>query len=588
MLDKPRIKKHLSIMMRGIIFFIIAAASAAMFAQTQSQTAIDNLPNLPLSPLSQKDIAELSKTDSPEVWREFSKKAKDNAMSLAAKQAYPEAAAWLYLHYEAELFAGDGAELPFAVKLIMLSDLPAFFDFYESIKKEDNVKSACAVLAQIYKVYPEKFKKYLRSAYAVSLVYDVPPPGLWPMCNTPSDPVSITQPEEVFNIFIENPAEFVFPMDKLVIGELVWIFGVGGPLDELRALKRGSMTPFAVEKLTQSIKGDNSRIEKGKYKAWDITERPFTPQNIMKFGGSQFEKTYCAWRVANANGIPCLFFTELSPSGPTAWLAYMSRPGVWKTDVARATEAKPFFGRPLNPQTWKTAQQFDIDMLMRRHVTTESGMLSMAFMRISQMLYEKGDYYEAAVYADRAKKANPENWQAYVAFISARARFGAAETELDATWRKSYEAFRRYPDMCIQMLNFYRQNLIALRKGKEADRLLMAEMRGVMRTDPGLGIDIYSEQMKDIYSRAADKAEVFGPYQDVLRNSRNSQNECFRKIVSPLAKMFFNDGDFRSAAKVVSMFDATVKDDASLKSKIESLKEDITPKKEAKRKSEAE
>ena len=105
-------------------------------------------------------------------------------------------------------------------------------------------------------MYPDNFKKYLRSAYAVALIYDVPPQVGWPICNTPSDPVPLQQPEEVFNIFIEDPTTFVFPMDKLTIGELIWIFGVAGPLDELRALKNKNIEPFAIEKLTTSIKDD--------------------------------------------------------------------------------------------------------------------------------------------------------------------------------------------------------------------------------------------------------------------------------------------------------------------------------------------
>ena len=128
--------------------------------------------------------------------------------------------------------------------------------------------------------------------------------------------------------------------------------------------------------------------------------------------------------------------------------------------------------------------------------------------------------------------------------------------------------------MCIQMLNFYRQNLIALRRGKEADRLLTAEMRGVMRTDPGLGLEIYSEQIVDMFARATDKTEILSNYQDILRNSHSSLDECFKKIVQPLAKLYVADEDRRSAQKVVSMF-LRIARDSSSKNAAEKLKETL-------------
>lgn len=554
-----------------LLLFMLCQIAAA-------QNVVPELPNLPSSPLSQADIEELLKKDSPEMWSTYAKTSRETALDLAKKQLYHEAAGWLYIQKAAEIFAKEGASLNPALKKAMLSDIPALCDFVESIKPEDNIEGICSVLAQIHQIYPDNFVKYIRSAYAVALVYDVPPPGGWPNCGTPSDPVPLSQPQEVFNIFIGDPDTFVFPMEKLTVGELVWIFGVGGPLDELRGLKNTSISPFAIEKLAHSIKTDRTRLEKSGFADWDVSAREFNPKNILKFGGSDYEKVYCAWRIANANGIPCLFFHEGTGAKAQAWLAYMSRPGVWKFDIARSKDAKKLFGRPLNPQTWKTSRHFDTEMLVRRHITTEAGILSRVFLRISRILYDNGKYYDAAVFADKARKENPENWESYIAFISARARYGVPQNELDTYWKKSYEAFRRYPDMCIQMLNFYRQNLIALRRGKEADRLLTAEMRGVMRTDPGLGIEIYSEQIVDMFARATDKTEILSNYQDILRNSHSSLDECFKKIVQPLAKLYVADEDRRSAQKVVSMF-LTIARDSSSKNAAEKFKETLAEKK---------
>ena len=67
-----------------------------------------------------------------------------------------------------------------------------------------------------------------------------------------------------------------------------------------------------------------------------------------------------------------------------------------------------------------------------------NSMYSLVYLRISEILYEDGKYNESAYFADKSKKANVENWKAYVQYIMARARFGASTTELDSHWRKAY------------------------------------------------------------------------------------------------------------------------------------------------------
>ena len=132
------------------------------------------------------------------------------------------------------------------------------------------------------------------------------------------------------------------------------------------------------------------------------------------------------------------------------------------------------------------------------------------------------------------------------------------------------------------MLNFYRENLIAMRRASEADRLFVSEMRSVIKEAPGLGIEIYSEQISDIFKRTTDKNEIFSYYQDILRNSVPCQNECFRKIASPLAKLFYDIGDYRSAQKVATLFISFARD-ADVKESAKKLQENMKKPKDLKK-----
>ncbi len=561
-----------------ILFIVILAISISTFAQDKESL---KLPSFPAQILSQKSVDDLIEKDSPQMWAKYAEDSKTKVFELAQKQLHKDAASWLYVHLAAELFAKEGANLNPTIKKTMLSDIPALCDLFESIKKEDYIEGFCATLSRLYTIYPDAFKKYLRSAYAVSLIYDISPLVGWPMCNTVSDPVALSQPEEVFNIFMEDPKSFAMPIDKFVIGELIWVFGVAGPLDELRSLKNPRVTPSYVEKLTTSIKDDHKRIEKRRYLDWDINEREFSPKNIMEYGGSPFEKVYCAWRVANANAIPCLFFSEKVGSNTEAWLTYMEKPTKWKSNVARSKDARFLYARPIDPQTWKTSTEFDIEMLARRHIATENGVLSCYYLRLSKMLYDSGKYKLATEYALEAIKANSENWEAYIAYINGSARAGASQDDLDAFWKKSYKAFSQYPDMCIKMLKFYCANLVALRRAKEADKLFASEMRVVMRSNVGLGIEIYAEHIMELFANAKDKREILKPYGDILRVSSSNPQESLDKITIPLAKAFREIGDYRSAQKVVQMFISSCRDQ-TLKRRLDNLLESMAEPKEEK------
>ena len=550
-----------------------------------------DMPNLPTTPallLSEVELNSVVDQDTQDAWKELSDSAKKKALELANAQEYAQAGSWIYTSLAAKFFSEDGLDIPPEFKSFILKNLPAFFDYYESWKSEDDIKSSASVLKTIFSVYPQQTKEFLRLAMAISLIYDVSPPTTWPECNVPSNPASITYPQELFYYFMDNSSKMIFPMQKLTVPELVFMAGVAGPMDELRGLLKNNLTPFTIEKLTQSVKTDNSRItRKGRsvtYEPWDTSVTPYTPENIYKNGGTPLDKIFYAWRTANANGIPCIYFSDQQGGKTYSWLAYMSKVGVWKFNIARDKSAVNLYGRPLNPQTWKPLEMFDIEYLCRRAHTTTNGMDSRIFLRLAEAMFESGQYEDATIFAEKSKKADPENWKAYRIHISARARFGAAPNELDALWRKSYEAFRRYPEMCIFMLEGYRQNLIVRNNRREADRLLIAEMRTVMRNDPGLAVEIYSEQIKNLLSKEGEPANIFSALQDILRNASGNEIGCFEKIIKPTSDTLANNNDYKSAFKVVSMFKSSVNTmDRTLESKIKSFEETLKKSQTAKK-----
>lgn len=281
----------------GIIRKILCATVfAAACASRLAAQSLPELPAFPVSPLGKADFEALAKSDTPEGWKAFAERSKKSAEDFFKRQLYDESASWIYTALAADMFAECGEEMPFELKSAILEDLPSFFDFYESMTPYDKPEGVCKMLASIHSLYPVQFRKFRRAAYALSLIYDDEPPIDWPECNVPSNPTRMSVPTEIFFYFTENPSTLIFPLERLTVGELVWVMGVGGPMDELKGLRNPNITPYSVEKLASSIKTDMSRVSLGRFEPWPEGV-PYTPDNIKKRGGGAHRQGVL--RVAN-------------------------------------------------------------------------------------------------------------------------------------------------------------------------------------------------------------------------------------------------------------------------------------------------
>ena len=137
--------------------------------------AVVDLPELPKTPVSQLGMGQLSEVlsaNSAESWNSIATSSRDKAIELAQSGNIEQAANWLYTSLAATLCAKEGVDMPVELKRIILENIPAFFDFYESVAEHDSLSNACSILTQIFLNQPAQVKKYLRAAMALGLIYD--------------------------------------------------------------------------------------------------------------------------------------------------------------------------------------------------------------------------------------------------------------------------------------------------------------------------------------------------------------------------------------------------------------------------------
>ncbi len=550
----------------SIVFFVLFSLKAF------SAIPMPELPKTPISQLGMEQLSNALSSNSEESWNSIAISARDKAIELAQSGDVQQAANWLYTSLAASVCAKEGANMPIELKRVILDNIPAFFDFYESATEYDSLSNACSVMTQIFLNQPAQAKKYLRAVMALGLIYDVTIPSNWPKCNVASEPTQVSMPQEIFLYFSLKADKLPFDLSRLTIGELIWVMGIPGPLPELESVFVPNMKLRDIEDVSSSIKTDTSRVRGSKSKKWDLEKVDFTLAKIKELGATPFEKTYYAWRLANANGVPCLYFNESSRNGDFAWLAYMTGAGTWNFDIFRESASKTMWGHPLNPQTWRPLTSFELHKLSAREMVSEKSLNSIVLTRLAVLLSDIGKYAMARDFAKKAIEINPENWQAYRVLIPSMARCGAEAKELDTVFHQSYAVFKKYPEQSTKMLNLYRENLIARKRAKEADELFVKAMQPIMRTNPTLVAVLYGDVWEEMISRAKSSKEALLVYRGIVRNAPKAPMAYFDYVAKPAIEYFWVKNDRKSAYEAIKIMMSACRSDNTVKSMLDSIK----------------
>ena len=564
-----------------VVLFIFATAAACL-------ADMPELPKTPVMTLGKEQFDAALLSNSPQEWENLASFSMLKAVELAKSSDVSNAVNWLYTALAAESFAKAGKNLAPELKRIIMENLPAFYDFYETMDASDSMSNAYDTLQTLFENQPAKVKQYLRAAMALSLVYDYPLPANWPNCNVPDEPTQVSAPQEIFLYFSLRADKLAFDLNKLTIGELAFVMGIPGPLTELEGVFVPNFKPSDLRGVYASIKTDKSRERGAKSAKWDFSKSEFNLKGIKAVGAVDFEKTYYAWRVANANGVPCLFFNEKTGDGDFAWLAYMGKDGKWQLDEFRNPLSKGCDGRPLNPRTWRPLSMFDFNRIMRRDINSEKGMKSCAMARLAEALMNENKFEASRDMARAALAENPDNWRAYAVLIPAMARSGASSAEIDAEYTSSFEKYKAYPEQSIKMLNIYRANLIYRKKGRLADELFMNAIKPIFKTNPAMATSIFGDALMDMLRRANSHSEAMSIYRSAMRSASKTPAECFEYITKPAAKYFYENGDVRAAMTAIRAIEsASGRSKKNLAERVAELKNFIIEEERLKKEAEA-
>lgn len=388
------------------------------------------------------------------------------ADSLYADSKFPEASAALFASEFFGFFGEFAPGVPAELSEFMLADPGLLSDFFSALSPRDDRPKVAKAIVDIWNSDAEGFKKFPRLALAIAVVFDTPPPKSWPHAQVSEKclPRKFPEPADAFAEWkaARDRGRLLFRFETMSLDELKYLVAsAASPEDREWAQKSISINASNIARLYASVPYDRGRLAA---KRFDWEGADYRLKTIRETGGICTDQAYFAAEAAKARGVPAFIFTGAGSDGFHAWTAAMKKPGNWEFGIGRYEGARFVTGRTIDPQTWETASDHDLESLREGFRNGGKYRENELHTIFAERFFKAGDYAGAeksARMAISADKRNAKSWRLLVDSARRRGDAKSARAALDA----AVKAFFKYPDIDAE----FRRELIADLKASSED-----------------------------------------------------------------------------------------------------------------------
>lgn len=393
-----------------------------------------------------------------------------------------------------------GAALAPELQLWLIGN-PAFSEeFFLLLSPVDYLPRVFEILNDLHRRDPAKFKTYANLAIAIAVVYDVPPPPIWPHGQVPTDvlPRRFPAATDAFAWFVkqEQNGRTYQRLSRLGADELKFVVDISAPFSELEWAQQNVRQPLnQLAAVYSMIRYRNDRATEG-VAVWPGPS--YRLEDILKAGGICADQAYFATEVGKAHGVPTLLFYGAGNDARHAWFGYLDGNQKWQLDAGRYAEQRFVTGLARDPQTWREFSDHELQFLTERFRALPSFKQSQVHMAFASELLATGDAAAAAVAARKAVNYERRNQIAWEVLFSAAQRQGKDAKTVEALLREAALAFQRYPDLEAFYVNRVADSLRARGETSAAE----AEIRRIAHKNEGERVDLSVQQARNLVLRA--------------------------------------------------------------------------------------
>jgi hypothetical protein len=410
-------------------------------------------------------------------------------------------------------------------------------EFFFLLDPVDFVPQVLRILDELHRRDAARFNTHASLALAIAVVYDLPPPPIWPhgQVGTEALPRAWPAPADAFNWWIrqEQLGRTYHRLARLPAAELKFVIDATAPFAELEWAQQHASVPLnQLARAYSMIRYRNDRVTGSQFSWPGPTYRL---ADILAAGGICPDQAYFATQVGKARGVPTLFIYGAGNDGRHAWFGYLDGGRQWQLDAGRYAEQRYVTGQARDPQTWREFTDHELQFLSERFRELPSYRPSRVHAMFAADFLAAGNAPAAALAARKSVSFERRNAAGWEILIAAARQEGRDARTVESLLREAALAFQRHPDLEAQYLRRLAGSLRERGQLSEAD----AELRRIALKNRSGRSDIAAQQARDTVMRAASTqplAEQIRVYNGVIdTQGRGAGTGFFDEVVVPFA-----------------------------------------------------
>ena len=408
-----------------------------------------------------------------------------------------------------------------------------YFKIEVNLEPQDNRLKVFRVAKELVLFNPKDANKYANLICAIALVRDKNPKKMHRQMG-----INLVPYEKNNKLYYDyfrklyNSRKNKIAYHKLSIRELVFVVGGAMSIKEFEWARENikEKNPKKWDKKYAEIVYDDDRIATGQY---DWLSNIYSLENIKKEGGICVDQAYYGVVTARAWGIPTMYFSGFGKRGAHAWFGFCVDGQKWDLNAGRYSYDKYTTGEGYNPQLQVKMKDHQMKLFLGYEGDANKRKIACDVFIISKVLAKLANYKVAEKFLKYSFSQYPnyaKNWDLILAL-------NKDKSEKNITILKTkMGAYRRYPDMYIEVADQLITTYLKLKKTKEAQSV-ESSIKSIVRKRDDLSIRVsylkaqrmYENNLRTYarsgYERALkkflkkEKEKIFYPILDYLKLS---------------------------------------------------------------------
>jgi hypothetical protein len=393
-----------------------------------------------------------------------------------------------------------GANLSPALQAWLMGNAAFSTAFFSLLHRVDFVPRVFEILDELHRRDAARFRSHAALALAIAVVFDVPPPPVWPHSQVTPQALArrLPAPADAFAWWIrqEQLGRTYHKLSRLGAGELKFVVDAAAPPAELEWVQNAASVPLnQLARAYTMVRYRRDRLAAGAA----IWPGPtYTLQEILAAGGICSDQAYFATQAGKARGVPTLLIYGAGSDARHAWFGFLDGNQQWQLDAGRYAEQRFVTGYARDPQTWAEFSDHELRFLTERFRELAAYRQSRVHANFAEEFLALARAPAAAAAARRAVNFERRNQAAWETLLAAAQKEGRDAKTIESVMREAALAFQRYPDLEAHYVTRVAGSLRARGETSAAD----AEVRRIALKNRTARGDLSVQQAKEIVQRA--------------------------------------------------------------------------------------